>query len=210
MAYPHHDQFEPAPEIHRILSLSMDQAAIVPAAITCSDSLVPPDLQIRTRGWASCGRTQRLYGTGSFVGPAGHLLDDLLASIGLQRQDVYITNMIKCRAPNNRDPLPGEIEACKPYLDRQLEMIAPKVIVTLGRFSFSKFFPDEAIGKARGKPRRWKGMTLYPIYHPAAALHNPQLRSTIESDFKRLPALLEQTVQSPEEPEEPVEQLSMF
>ena len=145
-----------------------------------------------------------------FVGPSGHLLDDLLASIGLQRQDVYITNMIKCRAPNNRDPLPGEIEACKPYLDRQLEMIAPKVIVTLGRFSFSKFFPDEAIGKARGKPRKWKGMTLYPIYHPAAALHNPQLRSTIESDFKRLPALLEQSVRPPEEPEEPVEQLSMF
>jgi DNA polymerase len=109
-----------------------------------------------------------------FVGPAGRLLDELLASVGLDRKDVYITNMIKCRPPNNRDPLPGEIEACKPYLDEQIEMIAPKVVVALGRYSFSKFFPDEPIGKARGKPRRWNGLIVYPMYHPAAALRNFQ------------------------------------
>ena len=126
-----------------------------------------------------------------FVGPAGKLLEELLASIGMKREDVYITNMIKCRAPNNRDPLPAEIQACKPYLDEQLEMIAPKVVVTLGRFSFSKFFPDEPIGKARGKPRIWNGTTIYPMYHPAAALRNSKLRTALESDFTALPSILE-------------------
>ena len=89
-----------------------------------------------------------------FVGQAGNLLNQMLALIGLERGDVYITNMIKCRPPNNRDPFPVEISSCGPYLDEQIEMIEPKVIVTLGRFSFSKFFPGEAIGKARGKPRK--------------------------------------------------------
>ena len=101
-----------------------------------------------------------------FVGPAGKFLDELLASVGLRREDVYITNMVKCRPPNNRDPLPGEIAACKTYLDRQIEMIAPKVIVLLGRYSFARFFPDESIGKARGRPRTVNGLTLFPIYHP--------------------------------------------
>ncbi len=126
-----------------------------------------------------------------FVGPAGRLLDELLASVGLDREGVYITNMIKCRPPNNRDPLPGEIEACRPYLDEQIEMIAPKVIVALGRYSFSKFFPDEAIGKARGKPRPWKGLVVYPMYHPAAALRNGSLRAALERDFRNLLPLLE-------------------
>ena len=128
-----------------------------------------------------------------FVGPAGQFLDQLLASIGLKREDVYITNMLKCRPPNNRDPLPGEIAACKPYLDRQLEMIRPRVVVTLGRFSFAKFVPGESIGKARGKPRKWNGSTIFPMYHPAAALHNPGLRPTIERDFQKLPPLLKET-----------------
>ena len=146
-----------------------------------------------------------------FIGPAGQLLDQLLASIGLKREDVYITNMIKCRAPNNRDPLPGEIQACKPYLDKQLEMIGPKVLVTLGRYSFSRFFPGEAIGKARGRARRVGGLTVYPMYHPAAALHNPKLRSVIESDFKSLPDLVKDLADAPAEPQkEPVSQLSLF
>ena len=146
-----------------------------------------------------------------FVGPAGQLLDQLLASIGLKREDVYITNMIKCRAPNNRDPLPGEIQACKPYLDKQLEMIGPKVLVTLGSYSFSRFFPGEAIGKARGRARRVGGLTVYPMYHPAAALHNPKLRSVIESDFKSLPDLVKRLAEAPAEPQkEPVSQLSLF
>ena len=146
-----------------------------------------------------------------FVGPAGKLLDELLSSIGLKRDDVYITNMIKCRAPNNRDPLPGEIEACKPYLDRQFEMIAPKVVVTLGRYSFSKFFPQESITKARGKPRKWNDLHIFPIYHPAAALHNPRLRPILESDFRNLSSFLqadEETVAGDERAES--EQLSLF
>ena len=148
-----------------------------------------------------------------FVGPAGKLLDELLMSIGLSRQDVYITNMIKCRPPNNRDPLPSELEACRPYLTRQLEMIAPKVIVTLGRFSFTRFFPGETIGKARGKPRIWHDITVYPVYHPAAALHNPKLRGVIESDFRNLPDLIQAGTRKEEsipEPQKASEQLSLF
>ena len=147
-----------------------------------------------------------------FVGPAGQFLEQLLASIGLKREDVYITNMIKCRAPNNRDPLPGEIEACRPYLDAQLKMISPKVVVTLGRYSFSKFFPGETIGKARGKPRKWQNLTVYPMYHPAAALHNPKLRAVIESDFATLPSLVESVVdEAPDaEAKDEAAQLSLF
>ena len=146
-----------------------------------------------------------------FVGPAGKLLDELLASISLSREDVYITNMVKCRPPNNRDPLPGEIESCRPYLDRQIEMIGPKVVVTLGRYSFERFFPGEAIGKARGKPRSWNGRMVYPMYHPAAALHNSSFRPAIESDFQKLPSLLTQPAEDPArtEQDEPT-QLSFF
>ena len=146
-----------------------------------------------------------------FVGPAGQLLDEMLASIRLVRGDVYITNMIKCRAPNNRDPLPGEIRECKPYLDRQLELISPKVLVALGRYSFSSFFPGESISKARGKPRRWRNLMVYPMYHPAAALHNPRLRPAIETDFGRLPSLIDEVNRMPEEKEDgQAEQLSLF
>ena len=149
-----------------------------------------------------------------FVGPAGHFLDELLASIGLRRDDVYITNMVKCRPPNNRDPLPDEIASCRPYLDEQLELISPKVLVTLGRFSFVRFFPGESIGKARGKPRRWGDLLVYPIYHPAAALHNPKLRSVIESDFQRLPSLIQEATREvaadTADTEEEPKQLSLF
>ena len=146
-----------------------------------------------------------------FVGPAGRLLDELLASVGLDRKDVYITNMVKCRPPNNRDPLPGEIEACKPYLDEQIELIAPKVIVALGRYSFSRFFPDEPIGKARGKPRPWNGLVIYPMYHPAAALRNGSLRSALERDFQNLIPLLEKGLPSARSQEaDQSEQLSLL
>ena len=148
-----------------------------------------------------------------FVGQAGALLNELLATIGLKREDVYITNMVKCRPPNNRDPLPGELQACRPYLDEQLEMISPKVLVTLGRHSFTKFFPGESISKARGKPRKWKNFTVYPIYHPAAALHNPRLRPMLESDFKNLPSVIESVNRTPVEEEEETsqsQQLSLF
>jgi DNA polymerase len=146
-----------------------------------------------------------------FVGQAGRLLDELLSSIDLNRESVYITNMIKCRAPNNRDPLPSEIQSCGPYLDEQIEMIAPKVIVALGRYSFSKFFPDEPIGKARGKPRRWNGLIVYPMYHPAAALRNGSLRAALERDFQSLLPLLEKGLPSarPQEADQS-EQLSLL
>ena len=145
-----------------------------------------------------------------FVGPAGQFLEQLLASIGMKREDVYITNMIKCRPPNNRDPLPGEMEACRPYLDKQIQLLKPKVIVTLGRHSFTKFFPKETISKARGRPRKLNGITIYPMYHPAAALHQNSLRATIESDMKALPALLKEAEDIPEEERTGAQQLSMF
>ena len=146
-----------------------------------------------------------------FVGPAGQLLDKLLASIGLRREDVYIANMVKCRPPGNRDPLPGEIQACQPYLDRQMQIISPKVVATLGRFSFSKFFPGEAISKARGKPRTWNGRTIFPMYHPAAALHNPSLLPAIEADFQKLRSLVDSEEVLQEEPEKSsAQQLSFF
>lgn len=145
-----------------------------------------------------------------FVGPAGQFLEQLLASIGLKRQDVYITNMVKCRPPNNREPLPGEIEACRPYLDEQIELLKPKVIVTLGRHSLAKFFPKETISKVRGKSRRWNDITIFPMYHPAAALHQNNLRSTIENDIKTLPSILKEAQAPPQEQKTEAQQLSMF
>ena len=147
-----------------------------------------------------------------FVGRAGNLLTELLDSIGLRREDVYITNMLKCRPPNNRDPLPGEIAACQPYLDEQLETISPKVVVALGRYSFAKFFPNEAIGKARGKPRRWNNLLVYPMYHPAAALRNGRLRAALEEDFRALPGLIRDAGSLPvdQAEEDPRQQLSLF
>ena len=125
-----------------------------------------------------------------FVGPAGQFLDDLLRTIGLKREQVFIANMIKCRPPQNRDPLPAEMAACNKYLDRQIELINPKLIVTLGRFSLGRFFPGESITRARGKVREKDGRHIYPIMHPAAALHRQENRSTIVSDFQGIPALL--------------------
>ena len=145
-----------------------------------------------------------------FVGPAGQFLNQLLGSVGMSREDVYITNMIKCRPPNNRDPLPVEMEACRPYLDKQIKLLKPKVIVTLGRHSLTKFFPKETISKARGKPRKWNGITFYPMYHPAAALHQQSLRHIIEEDFKALPRLLQEAEHLSLEEEPGAQQLSMF
>ena len=126
-----------------------------------------------------------------FVGPAGQFLDNLLMSIGLKREDVFIANMVKCRPPQNRDPLPVEISTCSKYLNRQIELINPKLIVTLGRFSLARFFPGESISRVRGKVREKEGRWIYPIMHPAAALHRQELRSTIVNDFKEIPRILE-------------------
>ena len=148
-----------------------------------------------------------------FVGASGQFLDELLQHIGLDRAKVYITNVIKCRPPGNRDPLPEEIEACRPYLDRQLEIIRPKMVVTLGRFSMARYFPNARISQIHGKPKKIGGVLYYPMYHPAAALHQPSLRRTVEEDMKRIPELLARMDQIEEQEEKPVEQaeqLSLF
>ena len=121
-----------------------------------------------------------------FVGPAGHLLEGLLASIGTNRDEVFIANMVKCRPPGNRDPQPPEITACAKYLDRQIELVDPKIIVTLGRFSLGRFFPGESVTRARGRVR-WKDARLiFPVLHPAAALRRPELRATMVEDFRSI------------------------
>ena len=136
-----------------------------------------------------------------FVGPAGKFLDELLASIGLKRQDVFICNVLKCRPPGNRDPLPTEMAACKPWLDEQLEAIRPRMIVTLGRFSLGLYFPGQSISRIHGQPKREGTVTIVPMYHPAAALHQGSLRRTIEQDFKKLPAILQEMLKQEPEPE---------
>jgi DNA polymerase len=129
-----------------------------------------------------------------FVGPAGKFLEDLLASIGLKREDVFIANMVKCRPSSNRDPMPNEISACSKYLDRQIELLDPRLVVTLGRFSMAKFFPKETISRARGRVRNVQGLNVFPVMHPAAALHRQELRGVIEEDFRAIPGLLAEPV----------------
>jgi len=125
-----------------------------------------------------------------FVGAAGKFLDELLGKAGLQRRHVVICNVVKCRPPNNRDPEPHEIFACGKYLDRQIEAITPKVIVTLGRFSMNKFFPNARISQIHGKASHVDGRLVVAMYHPAAALHQPNLRPELEKDFAGLAKLL--------------------
>lgn len=132
-----------------------------------------------------------------FVGAAGGFLEELLRSIGLTRRQVYIANMVKCRPPQNRDPLPEEMGACSKYLNRQIELIDPLLIVTLGRFSLARFFPGEGITRARGRLRERDGRRIYPIMHPAAALYRQEMRGLIVEDFKRIPDILEQARQGP-------------
>jgi len=144
-----------------------------------------------------------------FVGPAGSFLDELLALIGLSRRQVYIANVIKCRPQGNRDPLSSEIQACRGWLDRQIEIIQPRVIVTLGRYSLARFFPSESIGKIHGKARKIGDIICYPMYHPAAALHQASLRRTIEADMLRIPGILAQSEKVAEAAEES-QQLSLF
>jgi uracil-DNA glycosylase family 4 len=144
-----------------------------------------------------------------FVGPAGQFLDQLLASIGLRREEVYIANVIKCRPPQNRDPLPAEIQNCRKWLDRQIEIIQPQMIITLGRYSLARYFPNESISKIHGKPRKSEGVIYYPMYHPAAALHQGSLRRTIEADMLRIPQILAQGKDLPQGEVES-QQLSLF
>lgn len=125
-----------------------------------------------------------------FVGAAGQFLDELLAEADLYREDVFITNVVKCRPPGNRDPQPEELEACKPYLERQIAAINPDVIVTLGRFSMGHFIRNGKISSIHGRSFWTNGRMIIPMYHPAAALHQPSLRSVVVEDFKKLPEMV--------------------
>ena len=163
------------------------------------------------------GRTQVVFGNGNpdadlmfvgeapgfhedkqgfpFVGQAGKLLDQLLAGIGLKRDLVFVANVLKCRPPGNRDPMPDEIESCEPHLFRQIELIEPKVVATLGNFS-TKLLSGKPTGITRvhGQPQEvtlgGRRVVLYPLYHPAAALYTPAMLKVLEEDFARIPSLL--------------------
>jgi uracil-DNA glycosylase family 4 len=168
----------------------------------CTDCILSKQRTLAVPGEGSAKASVMFIGEGPgfhedrqgrpFVGPAGKFLSELLDSIGMKREDVFITNVVKCRPPGNRDPLPGEILACKKYLDKQLELIKPKAVVTLGRHSMGRYLPSQTITKTHGKPKRVDGLMVYPLYHPAAALHNVSLKSVIEEDFKAIPGLLKE------------------
>jgi DNA polymerase len=154
-----------------------------------------------------------------FVGAAGRFLEELLGSVGLKRSDVYITNIVKCRPPQNRDPMPAEVDACRKYLEAQIRAIRPRLIVTLGRYSLAWFFPRDTISKVHGQIREKDGIFFLNMYHPAAALHSGGLRQTILDEFRRVPAALEKAreaeaaaaeaaAQPPPPP--PPEQMRMF
>jgi len=146
-----------------------------------------------------------------FVGPAGKFLEELLGLISLDRKQVFIANVIKCRPQGNRDPLPQEMIACRPWLERQIELIRPQIIVTLGRYSMALFFPQKSIGKIHGTTEKRDGIIYYAMYHPAAALHQQSLRETIKNDMLKIPQLIDQVKNMAEaEKESEVKQLNMF
>ena len=135
------------------------------------------------------GKNEDIQGK-PFVGAAGKFLNEMLEMIGLKREDIYITNIVKYRPPNNRDPLPDEKEAFLPYLQTQLEIIKPALVVTLGRHSLNCFLPDLQISQAHGQPKRYKGMVYLPLFHPAAALYNGAMRQTLIDDFALIPTTI--------------------
>ena len=160
-----------------------------------------PDADVVFIGEAP-GKQEDLKGK-PFIGASGKFLDEMLASVNLKRDDIYITNIVKYRPPDNRDPLPAEKKAFLPYLQAQLEIIAPKVLVTLGRHSSNCFLPDLQISKDHGQPKRIKlafredqtrvlEVVILPLYHPAAALYNGGMRQTLMDDFSQIPDILMQ------------------
>lgn len=144
-----------------------------------------------------------------FVGAAGKLLDQSLAAIGLTREQVFIANVVKHRPPENRDPEPGEIGACQPYLDDQIRIIQPRLIATLGRFSMNKFLPGVYISQVHGQARfvdfLGKKYTVLPLYHPAAALRSGQMMASFREDFAKIPGLLTEASSPPVPEPEPAE-----
>ena len=183
-------------------------------------------LQICQRCQLAKGRTQVVFGTGNpeasimfvgeapgfyedregvpFVGAAGKLLTELLQSIGLERSDIYIANVIKCRPPNNRDPLPEEIDTCKPFLVQQIELIRPKLVCTLGNFATQTLLERKVgITRVRGQAIHMKHFVVFPLLHPAAALHQSNLRVPLKEDFQKLKAILDNMSQTPTLPNTP-------
>jgi uracil-DNA glycosylase len=173
----------------------------------------PPDAGIMFIGEAP-GMHEDRQGR-PFVGAAGSFLTELLAAINLKREQVYITNVVKCRPPGNRDPQPDEISNCADWLTRQIAIIKPRMIVTLGRYSLARFFPGKTIGKVHGTAYRRDGITYFAMYHPAAALHQNRLRQTLLDDVARIPAMLSRADEPPPpaaaaDDEEQPRQLSML
>ena len=125
-----------------------------------------------------------------FVGRAGELLNELLTSINIKREKIFITNIVKDRPPENRDPMVDEVRACSPYLERQIKILNPKLIVALGRFAAEFFIPDGKISSIHGQPHRVKGLLILPLYHPAAALRSPGVLDELRRDFKKIPKVL--------------------
>lgn len=177
----------------------------------------------------SSGRTQVVFGTGNpnasimfvgeapgfyedkqgipFVGAAGKLLNELLESAGLSRTDIYIANVIKCRPPDNRDPLPDEVETCKPFLFQQIEAIKPKVVCTLGNFAMQTLLGKKVgIMKMRGQVFQVQDFFVFPLLHPAAALHQGNLNEPLREDFRKLKTFLDRQT----EPATPIEQMNLF
>lgn len=148
-----------------------------------------------------------------FVGRSGLLLGEMINKIGLKRTDVWIGNVIKCRPPENRNPLLDEIRACKPYLEKQMELIKPKIIVTLGRFALEFLVPKAKISEAHGKPIRVKSYIVFPIYHPAAALRNVAIKKIMIEDFMKIKNLINidiKSITNEAEKKEDTAQLSLF
>ena len=155
-----------------------------------------PDAEIVFIGEAP-GKNEDIQGL-PFVGAAGKFLNEMLEAIGLKRADVYITNIVKYRPPENRDPYPDEKAAFLPFLRKQLEVIKPKIVVTLGRHSMECFLPGLQISKVHGQPKRYKGQVYLPLFHPAAALYNGAMRQTLIDDFMKIPRILAKLEQTPD------------
>lgn len=183
-----------------VLAKLKEKAEACPSCLLCStrSNLVfgegSPEAEIIFIGEAP-GEKEDKQGR-PFVGAAGKLLDEMIASVALMRKDVYIANVLKCRPPGNRDPLPDEVKACWPYLEKQVLTIKPKLIVLLGRHSLERFIPGQKISEVHGKPlrRNFPGLgsqVFFPVYHPAAALYQGSLRQTLFADFKKIPKILE-------------------
>lgn len=194
-------------------------AQVASKVIVCTDCALS---QSRTRGVPGDGsETAEVFFIGEapgwyedqqgrpFVGPAGQFLGELLGLVSLKREQVFITNIVKCRPPGNRDPLPNEVEACRKYLDAQLALINPKVVVSLGRHALARFFPDQSISKVHGTWRKEENRVYFAMYHPAAALHQQSLRKTIQEDMLKIHQAIA-AARSSGSSESPPQQLSLF